>query len=82
VNPPRLADRALLLLVRRGLAEDVIGDLHEEYTLFKLDELGPSAASFWYWQQAFAVLWRFGRIRLPASRDSTPISADPQRQDA
>lgn len=63
MSPPPLADRALRLLVRPGMAEDVIGDLHEEYARFKLDELGPAGARFWYWGQALAVLLRFGRVR-------------------
>ena len=66
MKPPALADWALRVLCREEAARDAIGDLHEEFSRFQLEELGPFRSRLWYWNQALGVLIRYGRF--PAGR--------------
>ncbi|MFC1662532.1 ABC transporter permease, partial [Gemmatimonadota bacterium] len=82
MRPPRFADWVLKLLVRRGTAHDVIGDLHEEFFEFQLSELGSRRARAWYWRQVLGVLPRyglllgFGRAFAPRFHDSVDGSTN------
>jgi hypothetical protein len=58
-TPPSLAVWLLGCLGPRRSREGMLGDLHEEYVHFVLEERGPTWAKLWYWSQVLAVLLRY-----------------------
>ncbi|NNM32545.1 MAG: ABC transporter permease [Gemmatimonadetes bacterium] len=69
-DPPRWPGAVLRRVVRRELADRIIGDLDEEWAEHVRPSMGPLAARWWYWKLAarslFSVMW--AGLRSPAER--------------
>ena len=65
--PPRAAERLLRLLLPQNVAGlNMAGDLREEYREF-VPRIGTSAANWWYWRAAAALVTRYNWVRLRSS---------------
>lgn len=54
--PPKLGEKALLLLLPRRSGQALVGDLREEWTSFVLPQYGLRFARRWFWVQAIRSL--------------------------
>ena len=59
MKPPAVACWLFRRLAPERIAEDVLGDLGEEYRRYKHAEVGPLRARLWYWHQIVATLIAF-----------------------
>jgi hypothetical protein len=66
MNPPRVAEWLLRLVLSDRDRETISGDLLEEYRDAVLPARGINAAQWWYRHQVAGVLWRLGRAPLAA----------------
>jgi putative ABC transport system permease protein len=73
--PPRLADRLLAAICPTLLAEEVIGDLHEEFAVV-VRRRGHLAANAWYVAQAVRIAARWLPVRAQRSV-SDPVNQVP-----
>jgi hypothetical protein len=64
MNPPRLSEAVLRLLLIDRDRETVSGDLLEEYREVILPARGPAGARRWYRQQVAGFVWRATRLPL------------------
>jgi hypothetical protein len=61
-DPPEWAQEVLLFLVREDRAENIAGDLLEEYRDVVLPARGRREATRWYVRQVAGFLWRLSRV--------------------
>ena len=64
-RPPRWLDKLLTRLVAPHLREEVLGDLHERYTL-RVQRLGQTRARRDYWREVLAYMRPRFIIRKPS----------------
>ncbi|MFD2934376.1 ABC transporter permease [Spirosoma flavum] len=74
MTPPRLADRLLNWFVAPHLREEVLGDLHERYTL-RVQQWGAAKARRRYWREVLAYM-RPSNIKRHPSDYSNPANTD------
>ncbi len=72
-RPPILAKRLLRSFLRYDLAEDVIGDLQEQFD-YCLESKSPFRARINYWYQVFNYLRPFAFSKRSSSHQSNPIT--------
>ena len=63
MKPPAAADWLLTHLAPGHLGDDVLGDLHEEYARFAVEETSRFRARLWYWRQVLGTLIEYRMVR-------------------
>jgi len=55
-EPSTSAERLLVFFLSRKEAEELLGDLAEDFLEFRVPKLGIRGAKLWYWKQVLSVL--------------------------
>lgn len=81
MKPPALADWLFTQLAPRHIRTDVLGDLHEEFEVFRSAGTGRLRAQAWYWRQVLGTLiqYRFARREIRSHHVGDP-SVDGSRR--
>ena len=70
INPPRMAERLLVLVLSEEDRDCVAGDLRESFETVILPRVGLARARFWYWKQVVCFLGYFVTRRI---RSHSPL---------